>query len=166
MAQNNEAVREFTFEEYVSQYKNDAVKLFSEENEGCETDFANFIVRCGLRIIQLANETINRQKAEIERLQRENYILSINADTAFQDGLNEAQDLYAEEVKEQVKVEAVKEFAEKLKFEIINTPFVVNCTGENDDFKEGCLRGLVAKQNNIIDMIDTALKEMVGESNG
>lgn len=28
---------------------------------------------------------------------------------------------------------------------------------------EGCLRGLVDKQNNIIDMIDSDLKEMVGK---
>ena len=36
-------------------------------------------------------------------------------DTAFQDGLNEAQDLYAEQVKTEIKHEAYKEFAEKLK---------------------------------------------------
>lgn len=61
------------------------------------------------------------------------------------------------------KSEAIKEFAERLKFKIINTPFEVNCTGENEDYKEGCLRGLVDKQNNIIDMIDSDLKEIVGE---
>ncbi len=51
-------------------------------------------------------------KAEIERLQKENTILSQNADTAFQDGLNEAQDLYAEQVKAEIKSEAYREFAD------------------------------------------------------
>lgn len=37
---------------------------------------------------------INRQKAEIERLKKENAILSKNADTAFQDGLDENRDLF------------------------------------------------------------------------
>lgn len=60
-------------------------------------------------------ETIHRQAAEIERLNIENEILSINADTAFQDGLNEAQDLYAEQVKAEIKSKAIKEFAERLK---------------------------------------------------
>ena len=62
-------------------------------------------------------ELINRQKAEIERLKKENEILSKNADTAFQDGLNEAQDLYALQIKNEIKSETVKEFAERLKTE-------------------------------------------------
>ena len=62
-----------------------------------------------------AIDIINRQQAEIERLRNENEILSKNADTAFQDGLNEAQDLYAEQVKDEIKSEAIKEFAERLK---------------------------------------------------
>lgn len=68
---------------------------------------------------------IYEQQAEIERLksmnqakldcihdlQKENEILSRNADTAFQDGLNERRDLFAPEIKS----EAYKEFAEKVK---------------------------------------------------
>lgn len=65
-----------------------------------------------------ALDLINRQQAEIERLKQENNILSKNADTAFQDGLNETQDLYAEQVKSEVKSEAIKEFAERLKNEM------------------------------------------------
>ena len=56
-------------------------------------------------------DLINRQKNKIKRLKNENKILSINADTAFQDGLNEAQDLYAEQVKDEIKSEAIKDFA-------------------------------------------------------
>ena len=47
------------------------------------------------------------------------------------------------------------EYLERIKLieKIVNTPFGLNCTGESDDYKEGVLRGLVAKQNNVIDMI-------------
>ena len=64
-------------------------------------------------IIENAFDLINRQQAEIERLKRENKIFSINADNAFQEGLNEAQDLYAEQVKNEVRAEALRDFAEK-----------------------------------------------------
>ena len=73
------------------------------------------------KFIALLSDTIkliNRQKAEIERLENENKILSENADTAFQDGLNEAQDLYAEQIRREIRAEAIKEFAERLKTEM------------------------------------------------
>ena len=65
-----------------------------------------------IEVYKLENyfDLIKRQEAEIERLKIDNQILSINADNAFQEGLNEAQDLYAEQIKEQVKSEAIKEF--------------------------------------------------------
>ncbi len=59
-----------------------------------------------------ALDLINRQKAEIERLQKENSILSRNADTAFQDGLNEAQELYQEQIKSEIKRQAISDFVE------------------------------------------------------
>lgn len=55
-------------------------------------------------------DLINRQKAEIEKLKKENEILSRNADNAFQEGLNECRELFEPEI----KAEAYKEFAEKL----------------------------------------------------
>ena len=58
---------------------------------------------------------INRQKAEVERLREENRILSHDADTAFQEGLNENRDLFKKEVEPGIKAEAYKEFAERLK---------------------------------------------------
>lgn len=74
-------------------------------------------------------DLLKRQKTEIERLksmnqakldcihnlQKENEILSRNADTAFQDGLNERRDLFAPEI----KAEAYKEFASKVKQELM-----------------------------------------------
>lgn len=82
-------------------------------------------------IAKYALDLIKRQKTEIERLksmnqakldcihnlQRENEILSRNADTAFQDGLNEKRDLFEPEI----RAEAYKEFAETLK------PVLVEC---------------------------------------
>lgn len=73
---------------------------------------------CNIGMLEFARRVlalINRQKAEIERLEKENKILSRNADIAFQDGLNEAQDLYAEQIKAEIKSDAIKEFAERLK---------------------------------------------------
>ena len=77
---------------------------------------------CRMMCAKNALDLINRQKNKIERLKNENIILSINADTAFQDGLNEAKDLYAEQVKDEIKSEAIKEFAERLKSKIWHSP--------------------------------------------
>ena len=98
--------------------------------------------RCCGHLANYALDLINRQQAEIKRLKNENKILSKNADTAFQDGLNEAQDLYAEQVKDEIKSKAVREFAERLKEMFIGIP----------------LWGVVA-----IDKVDSLVKEMVGE---
>lgn len=100
-------------------------------------------------------DLINRQKAEIERLEKENEILSKNADTAFQDGLNEAQDLYAEQIKNEIKAEARKEFAGRINGELVykNT---------------NMLRKLIKTVNSVMDSciisLDKALEEMEKES--
>lgn len=102
-----------------------------------------------------ASELIYKQQAEIERLksmnqakldcihdlQKENEILSRNADTAFQDGLNERRDLFAPEIKS----EAYKEFAEKAAIALANayTPEYAHW---------------------IDDVLDNLLKELVGEN--
>ena len=93
-------------------------------------------------------DLINRQKAQIKEL-KEEFILDFEK-------MESEYDYY-------IKAEAYKEFAEELKKRVINTPFGVNCTGETDEYRNGCLRGLVAKQHNVIDMIDNLLKEMIGE---
>lgn len=74
----------------------------------CETcDYEKVYKRCKRKIA--------RQQAEIERLTNENAILSINADNAFQEGLNENRQLFKNEVEAEIKSEARKEFAERLK---------------------------------------------------
>lgn len=87
-------------------------------------------------------------KVEIERLKNENDILIVNADTAFQDGLNEAQDLYAEQVKAEIKAEAIKEFAYRLKQK---SEYYENGQG---------WEGRICYE----DDIDKLLKEMVGDT--
>lgn len=76
--------------------------------------YAGFTKECSNLSI-LALDLINRRKAEIERLKRKNTILSKNADTAFQDGLDENRDLFKKEVEPEIRNEAIKEFAERLK---------------------------------------------------
>ena len=95
------------------------------------------------KITQILKKNIELN-IEIARLKLENEILSKNADTAFQDGLNEAQDLYAEQVKAEIKAEAYKEFAEHLKEKWSNNDYY----SPDVDFDE---------------FVDNSLKEMVGE---
>lgn len=75
---------------------------------------------CRQWLIKDALDLINRQKAEIEKLKQNNDILSRNADTAFQDGLNESKELYKNEVETEIKSKTIKEFAERLKNNIDN----------------------------------------------
>ena len=95
------------------------------------------------KITQILKKNIELN-IEIARLKLENEILSKNADNAFQEGLNEAQDLYAEQVKAEIKSEAYKEFAEHLKEKWSNNDYY----SPDVDFDE---------------FIDNSLKEMVGE---
>ena len=66
---------------------------------------------------------MNQAKLDaIHDLQAQNELLSRNADTAFQEGLNERRDLFGPEI----KAEAVKEFAESLcKDRVSNDPVVI-----------------------------------------
>lgn len=95
------------------------------------------------KITQILKKNIELN-IEIARLKLKNEILSKNADTAFQDGLNEAQDLYAEQVKAEIKSEAYKEFAEHLKERWSNNYY----DSPDVDFDE---------------FVDNLLKEMVDE---
>lgn len=111
---------------------------------------------CSQITANVALDLLKRQKTEIERLksmnqakldcihdlQKKNEILSRNADTAFQDGLNERRDLFAPEIKS----EAYKEFAEKLK-------------------EEWFCNGYDSPDVDFDDFISNLLKEMVGEKN-
>ena len=75
-------------------------------NMGYEGQFLKNIVLDLLNNVPTADVA---PKSEVEQLRLENSILSQNADTAFQDGLNEAQDLYAEQIKTEVAREIFEE---------------------------------------------------------
>ena len=91
----------------------------------------------------------NRQQAEIERLK---YLL-------------EREEKATESFSKQCYKDGIKEFAERLRKEVANTWFGVCCTGETEEYKKGCLRGLVAKQKHCLCSIKNLLAEMVGEQN-
>lgn len=114
---------------------------------------------CNREIKVLALDLINHQKSEIERLHKENKILSRNADTAFQDGLNECRELFAPEI----KAEAYKTFAEKLREEFLNLQYNAKTDRKNikiEELKEqmNWLLHTVA-----IETVENLLKEMISE---
>ncbi|MBR3815119.1 MAG: hypothetical protein IKJ27_00160 [Clostridia bacterium] len=100
------------------------------------------------RFIDETLELIRCKNAEIERLQKENEILSTNADNAFQEGLNESRELFKQEVEAAIRAEAVKEFGETLKAHL-------------DDFYHTEEDGLLETG----DLIDTLVKERIGADN-
>ena len=104
-----------------------------------------------------ALDLINRQKAEIEKLKSENEILSRNADNAFQEGLNECRELFEPEI----KVEAYKEFAERLKEKVENVRKKYQRLCREQGEKEDEIIEIHCK--GIIKLINNLLKEMVGE---
>ena len=91
---------------------------FSEKYQGIQ-EYAEMLLLCKEALV-----LVKQQQAEIERLksmnqakldcihdlQSENEILSRNADTAFQDGLNERRELFEPEI----RAEVCKEVADKL----------------------------------------------------
>lgn len=118
--------KKFTDEEIIRNYEW-CIGCTSDRCRECTMDEEGF---CEEELQDLVLDLIKRQKTEIERLksmnqakldcihnlQKENEILSRNADTAFQDGLNERRDLFAPEI----KAEAYKEFAQKAAIELTN----------------------------------------------
>lgn len=124
--------------------------------------------------LQNALDLINRQKAEIERLKREN---DSNFDKwkLLDDRTKQRYAELYEEAKEVLKAEAVKEFAEMVKAEISEAlksnykarrnRFAERKNGTINDFehycngKIDCLRGLDS-------FVDDLLKETVGEAVG
>lgn len=110
---------------------------------------------CSQITANVALDLLKRQKTEIERLksmnqakldcihdlQKKNEILSRNADTAFQDGLNERRDLFAPEI----KFEAYKEFAEKAAIALANA-YSTEYAHWIDDVLNNLLKELVGEQ--------------------
>lgn len=119
--------------------------VYKPGNGGC-------VNRCRKDALNL----INRQKEEIERLKKKNKILIKNADTAFQDGLDENRDLFKKEVEPEIRAEAIKEFAERVEQEI--------CKNTYAGFdKKGNPVNIWEAQTGFKD-IDNLVKEMTEES--
>ena len=108
----------------------------------CKYDNGKDNDRCGLKgckIARYALDLINRQQAEIERLQKGNDELGKAIAGAYE--LN----CFLEATRKIVRVEAIKEFAEKLKDDMV--PNI------DDTYIESFVE----------DYIDNLVKEMVGE---
>lgn len=120
-----------------------ALKFCCLARDNCCED-CPFSNRCRYNIEQIEKEAldiINRQKAEIEKLQ-----ISI--------GL--ASDKYRVG---RIKAEAVKEFAEKLKDRIVNFPSAYPTKSATLAF----LNGSSHRQLEILEIINNLVKEMVGD---
>lgn len=136
---------------------NEIIKMLKSEIRLVDYVEGSYADNVSLELLKNALDLINRQQAEIERLEKENKILSENADTAFQDGLNEAQDLYAEQVKNKVRAEAIKEFADSFDDELAKL--------RDTYFESGRIEyGLVCEV--IHNYLYRTLREMVGDKNG
>lgn len=136
---------------------NEIIKMLKSEIRLVDYVEGSYADNVSLELLKNALDLINRQQAEIERLEKENKILSENADTAFQDGLNEAQDLYAEQVKNKVRAEAIKEFADSFDDELAKL--------RDTYFESGKIEyGLVCEV--IHNYLYRTLREMVGDKNG
>ena len=127
---------------------NEIIKALKSEIHLTEYVDGFYADNVSLELLKNTINLMNRQKAEIERLKRENEILSTNADTAFQDGLNEAQDLYVTLVENEIKTDAIKEFAERLKENITSCHTVSDGEYVGYDWTD------------IIHCIDNLIKEM------
>ena len=125
---------------YVNEYNNQLAicKRLDEENESLKAEKKQ-VNRELSHICRLYDNL----KAEKEKLKIENSSLS-----------KEIID---------TKIEMYKQCIEEMQEKIVNTPFDVDFTGKTNEYREGYLDGLVAKQHNILDILDNLLKELIGE---
>lgn len=129
--------KKFTDEEIIRNYEW-CIGCTSDRCRECTMDEEGF---CEEELQDLVLDLINRQKVEIERLQKEVNLVS----ALFQD-LQERTD--------EIKAEAYKEFAEKIKKSIKEN---VDEAWHRDDGNG------IYDAEYVLDDIDNLLKEMVGE---
>lgn len=137
---DNEITREKTFSEELPRFKERIEEVFDNYNNpnGNEDPLYICILRDSKRIVRKAEEEITRQQAEIERLQKEVNLVSIQ----FQD-LQERTD--------EIKAKAYKKFADKL--EEKSETYM-----EHGIFGDIISRKLISKED-----IENTLTEMDGE---
>lgn len=95
-------------------------------------------------------------------LENQNSILSRNADAAFQDGLNEARDLYKTEVRDEIEAEVIKEFVKKSHSMIteIYNKYVFN---GYDDLSSEEIDAVINFSDDVTNGFNKLVKERVGE---
>lgn len=113
--------------------------VYKPGNGGC----VNRCRKDAIDLINLQKAEINNLKAELSAmrsmansLKKKNAILIRNADTAFQDGLNENRDLFKKEVEPEIRAEAIKEFARELKCGVPQETGVIRCADVDNLVKE------------------------------
>lgn len=159
---DKEITREKTFSEELPHFKERIKEVFDNYNNpnGNEDPLYICVLRDSKRIVRKAEEELAHKQTEIERLQKEVNLVSIQ----FQDLQEQAQEYrlkienlqnvinnqqieISAKIEKQIKAEAYKEFAEKLKEKSFKT---IRNYGLTKDVVEVC-------------DIDNLLKEMVGE---
>lgn len=138
----NEISNKVSFNDRLIYFKNDVKNYFETEGKnenGNEECLEASLIRAGNRLAKQAEEIINIQKAKIEELKAENERLKKNID-----GLN----IFTTNYIKAIRLQAIKEFADKLK-EIIYT---------HEDKVD--VDGIVIL-NRIDNSIDNLVKEMV-----
>ena len=144
---DNEITREKTFSEELPHFKERIEEVFDNYNNpnGNEDPLYICVLRDSKRIVRKAEEEITRQQTEIERLQKEVNLVSIQ----FQD---------LQEETDEIRAKAYKEFAERLKNEIISDTAYGCDANQNTGYYDYQI-----KIGDIPEYIDDLLKEMVGE---
>ena len=145
---DNEIITKQSFEEKLTHFKKETKDFFAtyHNKSGGEDCIEVCLIRDGYRTVLKAEEVITRLKAENERLSHEIHVLkSENSFLLKSKGGLKMNKEFEHEIK-QSKLEAIKEFAERLKEKRIKPIFPW------DDFfvTEG--------------IIDEVLKEMVGDT--
>ena len=144
---DNEIKREKTFSEELPYFKEQMREVFDyyDNPMGCSEMLYISVLNDSNRVVRKAEEEINRQQEEIEKLKKEIDSYDVFYFCSYSGCESASTDCWKtcpNSMYNKTRTEAYKEFADKLKDKIIDTPFGINCT---------------------IDMVDNLLKEMVGE---
>ena len=139
---DNEITREKTFSEELPYFKERIKEVFDnyDNPNGYEDPLYIAVLRDSKRIVRKAEEEITCQQTEIERL-KEFIVETRRCD-------------------KEIKSEAVKDFAERLKNEIINdTAYACDSTQHSGYYD------YQIKIGDIPEYIDNLVKEMIGDDN-
>ena len=121
---NNEIIQERPFEKKMALYKEEIKDFFRryKNKSGDEDCIEVCLIRAGYRTVLAAEEEINRQKAEIKRLEKEINSLAFNLIVSRASGKSSVLKIKIDEI----KAEAYKEVIERLcEDRVSNDPVVI-----------------------------------------